>query len=78
MSGAPRSGAGTYTVLAAFPGSTDYAAAAGLADFRSARRRRRDVDAPGGAYSGPAFGGSATVTAWAEPGGTSLEGVPHR
>ena len=75
LSGAPV-WAGTYTVLAAFPGSTDYTAAAGLALFQIGQATPTvNVNAPGGAYSGAAIGGSATVIGVGGAGGTSLEGV---
>ena len=71
-----RSGVGAYTVLAAFPGSTDYVAATAMANFSIAWATPTvSVNAPGGAYSGTAFVASATVAGASGPAGTSLEGV---
>jgi hypothetical protein len=75
LSGAPTA-VGSYTVLASFPGSADYTAAAGLANYRIAPATPTvDVVAPGGTYSGTAIGATATVAGVSGPGGTSLEGV---
>ena len=75
LSGAP-SGVGTYTVLAGFPGSADYAAASALANFRitPATPTVAVVDA-GGTYRGTAFVASATVAGVSGPAGATLEGV---
>ena len=75
LTGAP-SGAGAYTVLASFPGSTDYAAATALVNFSIAQATPTVavVDA-GGTYSGTAFVASATVTGVSGNAGATLEGV---
>ena len=75
LSGAPI-GAGAYTVLATFAGSTDYAAASVLANFSIAQATPTVAVAdPGGTYSGTAFGGSATVTGVSGNAGSTLEGI---
>ena len=75
LSGAPIA-TGSYTVLANFAGSADYAAASVLANFRIAQATPTvaAVDA-GGTYSGTAFIASATVTGVSGLAGSTLEGV---
>ena len=75
MSGAPIA-SGSYTVLADFVGSADYAAATAMADFSitQATPTLAVADASG-AYSGTAFVASATVTGVSGNAGATLEGV---
>ena len=75
MAGAP-SGAGAYTVLATFPGSTDYAATSVQVNFTitPATPTVAVVDA-GGTYSGTAFVASATVAGVSGNAGATLEGI---
>ena len=75
LSGAPSS-AGSYTVLASFPGSADYIAATGLANFAIVPAIPAvNVSDAGGTYSGTAFIASATVTGLSGSPGANLEGV---
>ncbi len=75
LSGAP-SGIGAYTVLASFPGSSDYVSATGLANFGIAPATPTvSVNDPGGAYSGTARVASVTVAGASGSPGASLEGV---
>ncbi len=68
--------AGTYTVLASFPGSADYEAAATVVGFSIVTASPTvDVVDAGGPYSGSAFIASATVVGITGSGAPSLEGV---
>ena len=69
-------GAGSYTVLASFPGSTDYSSATDLANFSIAQAaptvKVTDAD---GTYDNTAFTATATVTGIDGTPGTSLEQI---
>ena len=68
---------GTYTVVAAFPGSTDYVAnQSAPATFTIAKYNPTlTVTDAGGTYNGSAFPATATVAGTSGPAGPSLEGV---
>ena len=78
-SGTPSSSApvsvGTYTVLASFPGSTDYTAASATTTFTIGKDAPTvQVSDGGGIYNGAAYTATATIAGvggW----GTSLEGA---
>ena len=71
LTGAPAA-VGAYTVLASFPGSTDYSSATALADFSIAPATPTvSVNDPGGTYSGTAF------VATAKRGGRERPGRVH-
>jgi hypothetical protein len=76
LSGAP-SAAGTYTVVAAFAGSADYAAAASapLTFTITPATPTVSVSDAGGAYDGAAFAASATVAGVGGTPAANLEGV---
>ena len=75
LSGAPTA-VGSYTVLADFVGSGDYAAATALADFSISQATPTvAVSDASGTYSGTAFGASATVAGVSGSAGATLEGV---
>ena len=68
--------AGTYTVLASFPGSTDYSAASTTATFTIAQAMPvLSVRDSGGIYNGAMWATSATVAGFDGNFGVSLEGV---
>ncbi|MHB1836242.1 MAG: beta strand repeat-containing protein, partial [Solirubrobacteraceae bacterium] len=75
LSSAPVS-AGTYTVAASFPGSTDYAGGSAQSTFTIVQATPTvSVADAGGTYSGSPFAASATVAGLSGTGGASLEGV---
>ena len=80
-SGTPLAGvptaAGTYTVVASFAGSTDYAAATSQPVTFTITQATPTVNVsdPGGTFDGSAFAATATVTGSGGPAGASLEGV---
>ena len=68
--------AGSYTVLASFPGSTDYTNASGLASFAIAQATPSvNVSDASGGYTGSAFTATADVTGVIGPAAPTLEGV---
>ena len=70
------SAAGSYTVLATFAGSTDYASASGLANFTIAQATPSvTVTDPGGTYDGTASTATATVAGIGGTAVSKLEGV---
>ncbi len=75
LSGAPTA-AGTYTVLAAFAGSSDYLPATNQATFTIARASPTVVvsDA-GGTFSGSPFSATDSIAGVGVPAGSTLEGV---
>ena len=76
-SSTPPTQAGTYTVVATFPGSADYAAAKSpplTFTIAKAVPTFHATDA-GGAYTGTPFPATVTVTGVKGPAATSLEGV---
>ncbi|MFI5455528.1 MAG: beta strand repeat-containing protein, partial [Isosphaerales bacterium] len=75
LSAAP-SQAGSYTVLASFAGSTDYATGSALANFTIARAAPTvSVADAGGTYSSTAFPATDAVAGISGSGSSSLEGV---
>ncbi len=75
LSGAP-STAGTYTVVADFTGSTDYAAGSQQATFTIAQATPPvSVTDAGGTYSSALFAASGTVQGVSGPAGATLENV---
>ncbi|MGP0064765.1 MAG: Ig-like domain repeat protein [Isosphaeraceae bacterium] len=73
---APPIDAGAYTVLATFPGSTDYTDADALADFTITQvTPSQSIDAPGGTYDGSPFTASATVAGSDGTPGPTLQGI---
>ncbi len=75
LGGAPAT-AGTYTVLASYPGSTDYASGSKSVTFTIAPATPRVTVADGGgAYNGAAFAASDRVAGLNGTPVTSLEGV---
>ncbi len=75
LGGAP-STAGTYTVVAAFPGSADYAAAKASATFAIAKATPKvAVRDAGGTYNGKAFPATASVAGLTGTAASSLEGI---
>jgi hypothetical protein len=75
LPGAP-SGAGTYTVVASFAGSADYAAASASATFTiGAATPAVSVSDAGGTYSGQPFPATATVAGVNGLPASTLEGV---
>ncbi len=75
LAGAPV-GAGTYTVVAVFPGSADYAAAMASATFTIARATPKvTVKDAGGTYNGKPFPVTATIAGVNGDAASSLEGV---
>ena len=75
MSGAPHS-VGTYTVLATFPGSTDYASASSMATFTvNPATPTVHVSDAGGIFDGSAFLASALVEGATGGLGAALEGI---
>ncbi len=73
LTGVPTEG-GSYTVLALFGGSTDYAAASATAMFTIRQANPiLTVTAPGGTFNGSAFPATATLT---NAGGTSVTASP--
>ncbi|MGP0064763.1 MAG: beta strand repeat-containing protein, partial [Isosphaeraceae bacterium] len=70
------SATGAYTVMATFPGSTDYTTASALANFTIAQATPTlTVTDAGGTYDGSQFPATATVGGLNVPPGPSLEGV---
>ena len=68
--------AGSYTVLASFPGSTDYANASAMANFRIAEATPTvSVTDPGGSYGRSIPSVSATVAGVSGSAGSTLENV---
>jgi Ca2+-binding RTX toxin-like protein len=68
--------AGSYTVVASFPGSADYAAVSVSTTFTIARAAPKlTVSDPGGTYNGQPFAGTATVVGVDNTPSASLEGV---
>ncbi len=66
--------AGTYTVLATFPGSSDYAQATGLTTYTIGEATPTvAVTAAGGTYNGSPFDATATVAGLDGTAGPSLE-----
>lgn len=75
LSGVP-SAVGDYTVLASFPGSSDYAAAAGVADFGIAKATPQvSVSDAGGTFGGTIPGATDGIAGVDGTMGSSLEGV---
>ncbi len=75
LAGAPTA-TGTYTVLAAFPGSADYDVAEAMASFSITQATPTlDVIAPSGTYNGSAIRASANVAGASGEAGAALEGV---
>ena len=75
LPGAP-SKAGSYTVLATFAGSPDYAESTGLNNFTIAQAMPTvNAQDAGGAFDGNAFPATATVTGVNGTAGPSLEGT---
>ncbi len=75
LSGAPTT-AGTYTVLASFSGSTDYASGTASTTFTISKAAPSvGVTDASKAYNGAAFTASETVTGVSQVAGTSLENV---
>ncbi len=75
LSGAP-SAAGTYTVAAAFAGSTDYLAGSSNVTFTIARATPTlNLSDVGGTYSGSPFAATDSVAGVSGPAGATLEGV---
>ena len=67
---------GNYTVLAGFPGSTDYTSSLGLANFTiTPAAPTLTVNDPGGTYNGNAFTATATVAGIDGTAGPTLEGI---
>ena len=68
--------AGTYTVVASFAGSTDYASASDSTTFTISQATPTvAVSDADGAYNGSPFSASATVTGLSDPAASTLEGV---
>jgi hypothetical protein len=74
LSGAP-SAPGTYTVLASFAGSTDYAATTAQVTFSISQATPTIKPSAGGTYNGSAIPATATITGVSGVAGTTLEGV---
>ncbi len=75
LAGAP-STAGTYTVVASFPGSTDYTSASAQTTFTIAKATPTvSVSDAGGTYNGNPFPATDSVTGISGVAGSSLEGV---
>ena len=76
LSSAP-SAAGSYTVLASFPGSTDYSSSSQVANFTIAQATPTvTVADAGGTYKNAAFPATDSVKGISGTGGSLLEGVP--
>ncbi len=74
--GAAPLAAGTYTVLATFPGSADYGFATASVSFNIAPAVPTvDVSDPSGSFDGSAFVGSATVAGVSGPSRSTLESI---
>ncbi len=67
--------AGAYTVLATFPGSTDYSSGSAVADFTISQASPAISVSGGGTFDGSAIAASATVAGVDGTPSASLEGV---
>ena len=76
LGGAAPTAAGTYTVVATFAGSTDYALASNSTTFTISQATPTvAVSDNSGTYNGSPFSASATVTGLSGPAAETLEGV---
>ena len=74
--GGPPTAVGTYTVVAAFPGSADYAPATAQATFTVTQATATvGTSDAGGVYNGSPFAATASVVGTDGTPGASLEGV---